>query len=107
MNANEMFRIEDTILVLQEQRDQVSTDRCGWPLWEAGGESWLTDRLSAYLACSINYLSRKVLPTMFDDLAESVFDGGIVAIYEVAVDELHRERGFSWGGWAIRLDRYA
>lgn len=40
MNANEMLRIEYTILILQEPRDQISigVDHCSRPLWEAGWE---------------------------------------------------------------------
>ena len=39
MNANEVLRVENAVLVLEVQRDQVSmVDHCGWPLWEAGRE---------------------------------------------------------------------
>ena len=72
----------------------------------AANESWLTDRLSAYLARRVDNFSRKVLPSVSDDLTESVFDGGVVAIYKVTIDKLHREGRFPWEGWAIRLDRW-
>ena len=32
---------------------------------------------------------------MFDHLAKVIFDGGIVAVDKVALDELHREGGFA------------
>ena len=49
----------------------------------------------AYLARCINYLRSKILTAMFDDFGEVVFNGGIVAIDKVSLDELHRERGFA------------
>lgn len=36
-----------------------------------------------------------VLVLVTDCLGESVFDRGVVAIYEVSVDELHRQRRFA------------
>jgi hypothetical protein len=43
-----------------------------------------------YLSCSVNDLGREVLVLPLDHLAESVFDGRVVAIDKVTVDELHR-----------------
>jgi hypothetical protein len=34
------------------------------------------------------------LPLVLDDLAKGVLDGGVVAFHEMAVHELHSERGF-------------
>ncbi len=51
----------------------------------------LADRLNAYLARGVDNLGRKVLSAVSDHFAESVLDGGIVAVYEMAVHELHRE----------------
>ena len=50
--------------------------------------------MSTYLARGINYLRREVLTAVLDDLAERIFDGGIVAIHEMFIHELNRERGF-------------
>ena len=50
----------------------------------------------AYLARGVNYLRRKVLTAVLDDLAECVLDSGIVAVHEVSIHELHCERGFAW-----------
>lgn len=50
----------------------------------------------AYLTRGVNYLRRKVLTTMLDDLAKSIFDSRIVAVHKVTIHELHRERGFPW-----------
>jgi hypothetical protein len=43
-----------------------------------------------YLTSRIDNLRRKVLRLVTDHLAECVLDSGIVAVYEVTVDELHR-----------------
>ena len=51
----------------------------------------LADKLSAYLARRIDNLRRKVLTTVFDYFAERVLDGGIVAIYKMAIHKLHSE----------------
>ena len=52
--------------------------------------------MSTYLARGVNYLGREVLIAVLDDLAECVLDGGIVAIHEMFIHELNRERGFPW-----------
>jgi len=41
-----------------------------------------------YLACCIDNLSREVLAFVSYHLTKSIFDGGIVALNEVAVNEL-------------------
>jgi hypothetical protein len=41
----------------------------------------------SYLPSRINYFRRKVLPFVFDDAAESVLDGRVVTLDEVAVNE--------------------
>ena len=48
--------------------------------------------MQAYLAGSIDNLGRVVLRLVADHFAEGVFDGGVVALDEVAVDELDGER---------------
>lgn len=51
--------------------------------------------MSAYLTRRVNYLRREVLTAVLDDLAECVLDSGIVAVHEMSIHELHRERGFA------------
>ena len=51
--------------------------------------------MSAYLTRGVDNLCREVLIAVLDDLAECVLDGGIVAVHEVSVHELHGERGFA------------
>ena len=51
--------------------------------------------MRAYLTRSVDYLRCKVLTAVFDDLAECIFNGGIVAVHEVSVHELHCKRGFA------------
>lgn len=66
---------------------------CGVDDWGRGRETRERERERrriAYLACRINDLRRKFLAFVSDDFAECVLDGGIVALDEVAVDELHR-----------------
>jgi hypothetical protein len=48
------------------------------------------------LAGGIDNLSSIVLTLDSDGLGEGVFDGGIVALDEVAVDEAHGEGGLAW-----------
>lgn len=52
-------------------------------------------KISTYLASSINDLGGVLLALVLDDLTEGVLDGGVVALYEMTVHELHRERGFT------------
>jgi hypothetical protein len=47
------------------------------------------------LAGGIDHLDGKVMVAVADDFAESVFDGRVVRVDEVAVDVLHCERGFA------------
>jgi hypothetical protein len=47
------------------------------------------------LARSINDLDGEVVVFMADDFGEGVFDGGVVGVDEVAVDELDCEGGFA------------
>jgi len=51
---------------------------------------------AAYLAGGIDDLGRIFLILIADDLAERVLDGGVVALYKVTVDELHRQARFAW-----------
>lgn len=47
------------------------------------------------LAGGVDHLDGKVMVAVADDLAESVLDGRVVGVDEVAVDVLHCERGFA------------
>jgi hypothetical protein len=47
----------------------------------------------------VDDLEREVLVPVADDFAESVFDGGVVGVDEMAVDELDCEGGFAYE-WA-------
>ena len=51
-----------------------------------------------YLASGIDNLGCIVLPFVANDLAERVLDSGIVALDEVTVYELDRERGLACAG---------
>lgn len=46
----------------------------------------------AYLTSSINNLSCKLLALVFDDGAEGVLNGRVVALNKVVLNELHSER---------------
>jgi hypothetical protein len=52
-------------------------------------------KFSTHLASCIDDLGGVLLALVLDDLTEGVFDGGVVALYEMAVHELHCERGFT------------
>lgn len=45
-----------------------------------------------YLASSVDDLSRKLLPFIFDELAERILNGRVVALDKMSVDKLYRER---------------
>jgi hypothetical protein len=62
VNANEMLRIQDTVLIL---------------------------------ACSINDFSSEILCLVPNDFAEGIFYGRVVALYEVAVNELYCKGRFA------------
>jgi hypothetical protein len=62
---------------------------------EKGKKFWPTS-WSAYLARCVDYFGSKIIAPMLDHFAECVFDGGVVAIHKVFVDELHCQRGFAW-----------
>jgi hypothetical protein len=47
---------------------------------------------AAYLTRGIDDLGREVLGLVADDFAEGVFDGGVVALDEVTIDELDGKR---------------
>ena len=49
-----------------------------------------------HLTGRINNLRSKLLALILDELAEGVLDGRVVALDEVAVDELHREGRLAW-----------
>lgn len=48
-----------------------------------------------YLTSSVDDLRRKVLALIPDDFAKGILNGGIVALDEVAVDELDRQTRFA------------
>ena len=74
--------------MLELERSIAAATR-GW-----GASPWGELRLNAYLARRIYNLGSKIMLTVFDHFAEGILDSGIVAVYEVAVHELHRERRF-------------
>lgn len=61
------------------------------------------------LAGGVDHLDGKVMVAVADDLAESVFDGRVVRVHEVAIDILHCEGGFACvrvvllGAWVLLL----
>ncbi len=52
--------------------------------------------LGAYLTRGVDNLSSIVLTAMLDRFAERVLNRGIVAVYEMALHKLYRERGFPY-----------
>lgn len=52
-------------------------------------------RASTNLTSGINDLSSIFLALILDDLAKCILDRGIIALHEMAVDKLHRERRFA------------
>lgn len=51
---------------------------------------------SAYLTRRVDDFSCELLPAMFDHLAERILDGGVIALDEMSLNELNRERRFSY-----------
>jgi hypothetical protein len=116
MNTNEMFRIEDAVLILEGDgvvsqntpKSSVKSDigahkkpvhgscvwvGCGDARRDAGRK-----KSSKYLSSGINDLGRKVLVLIPDHLAECILNSGIVAVDKVAVDKLHRHTRFACAG---------
>ena len=56
-----------------------------------------SERIATYLAGRVDDLASIVLALVADNLAKRVLDRGIVALDEVAVHKLDRERGFACG----------
>ena len=48
-----------------------------------------------YLAGGVDDFGSVVVVLVFDDAREGVFDGGVVRLDEVTVDELYSEGGFA------------
>ena len=100
MNAYEVLGIEYAVFVLDKSRDKLewsiaAAGRFGnLKIWNPGNVRY-DDKLTAYLTRRVDYLRREVLTAVPDDLAECILDGGIVAVHEVSIHELHCERGFA------------
>jgi hypothetical protein len=85
MNANEVFRLQDAVLVLVIRHShQYSSSQVVRPC-----------RI-AYLASCVDDLRCKVLPFVSYNLGECVLDSGIVALDKTTVYELYGYRGFPW-----------
>ena len=56
----------------------------------------LRTKATAYLSRHINNLHCIVLASVLDHFAESVFDGGIIAVYKHTVHKSDGERRFAW-----------
>ena len=78
MNANEVFGVQDAILVLSVP--------AGWSGRPCLHEAILG--MPTYLPCRVDYLSSVVLAFVFDYFTERILDRGVVAFDEVAVHEL-------------------
>ena len=65
--------------------------------WRRQPRPLMTPR-AADLPRRVDDLRGKVLALPFDDAAEGVLDGRVVALDKVPVDELHRQGGFAWEG---------
>lgn len=65
---------------------------CGREMW-GKRKKWR----DAYLSCGIDNLGSKFLVLIPNDLAEGIFNRGIVALDEVPVDELHRQTRLACG----------
>jgi hypothetical protein len=84
MYANEVFGVQYAVLILEHIVSTLSS---------------ITNpsaMISPHLSCCIDDLRGKLLPSMSYDLAEGVFDSGVVALDEVAVYELDCEGGFTY-----------
>ena len=99
MYTDKVFGVEDAVLVLDKAESRY---KLALGAIAAAGrfgklaKGILADMLrSAYLARGVDNLGCKVVTPVLDDLAECVFDCGIVAVHKMPVDELHRERGFA------------
>lgn len=55
------------------------------------------DPAMSYLSGRIDNLRCEILAIVLDDAAEGVLNGGIITLYEVALDEADRERRLAWG----------
>lgn len=95
MDADEVFRVENAVLVLDE--DFGISGLKGW--CDTGHMHFFAISCrrgtKAYLSRSVDNFCREILCFVANDLAEGVFDGWVIALDEVAVDELHCERGFA------------
>lgn len=105
MDADEMFRIEDAVLILLNHSCQSCFhDACEivdwWWQGGCGSRVWLYDagrkEKLMYLSRRIDDLCRKILILVPNQFAKSVLDGRIVAVDEVAVDKLHGQTRFAW-----------
>ena len=54
--------------------------------------------VKSYLACSINDITLVLHVITLNSFRESAFDGRVVVLYEVVLDELNDERRLSCGG---------
>lgn len=91
MDPNEVLRVQNGVLILPHASSQPSIfeTQIASPCDRA-----LLGKISTHLPSSIDDLSGVVLALVLDDFAEGILDGGVVAFYEMAIHELHRERGF-------------
>lgn len=90
VNANKVFRVQNAVFILVIIMLTLA----------AYSSSFLSKGLcccmtSSYLTSSVDDLGSIILSLIFDNLAERVFDGGVVAFDKVAVDELDCYGGFA------------
>jgi len=93
VNANEVFRIQDTVFILVVVMLILATDFFHLTRFCVAAPPSLQ---SSYLTSGVNNLSSIILPLVFHNLAERVFDGGVVAFDEMTVDELDSEGGLAY-----------
>ena len=97
MDANEVLRVQDAVLILVEQAVSgiLHFDRVcpvSIELSVTRGVCWP----ATYLASSVNYLCSKLLPLITYGFAEGILDGRIVAVNKMPVDKLNGKRRFAY-----------
>lgn len=79
MDPNEVFRVQDTVLILLRKTS-------------AGDRMFVSQETDAYLSSSVDDLSGVVLPIVLDNPAEGVLNCGVVAFHEMMLNKANGER---------------
>lgn len=104
MDTDEVFRIENAVLVLFVARSVSQWTRCAvescykvviYRVLQHKAVGIGIENSASYLAGGVDNLGGKVLALKSNHLAEGVLNGWVIALDEVAVDKLNGERGFA------------